>query len=103
MFVATVINFILSGLSTGDYVCGFIVFIRQALTLDINYPLSEKPELIDHAVLNVDIIRLWTSFFPVSIKLPLSGPVSIHARWRSVSAISLSFGGLGPSFQINSG
>ena len=103
MFVATVVNFILYSLSTGSDVAGFIVFIRKALILDLDYPLSEKPELVNNALRNMNLLTLWATNFPVSIKLSPSAPVSIYARWRYYSAISSSFGGLGPSSQIDSG
>jgi len=54
MFIATVINFILSSLNTGTQVAGFIGLIRNALILDIDYPLLEKPELINNALRNVN-------------------------------------------------
>ena len=70
MFVTTVINFILSSLNTGGQVALFIVFIRKALMIipDINYPAADKPQLINNALRNVNIITLWASVFPVSTK-----------------------------------
>ena len=105
MFVATAINFMLCSVNSGGRVAAFIVLVRKSLTiiLGINYPPSEKPELINNALRVVNIIVLWAANFPVSIKLPLPDSVSIHARWRYISATSLSFGELGPSSQIDSG
>jgi len=104
MFVATVINFLLYSLDTGTQVAGFIVFVRKTLILDIDYPLAEKRESVDNALLNMNIVHNWAAYLPVSIKLSLSDPGSIHARRsRYWSAISSSFGELGPSFQIDSG
>jgi len=103
MFAMTVINFLLSSLNAGNQVAGFVVFIRKALILDIDYPLSEKPRLVNNVLQKVNMVNIWAGTLPVSIKLSLSDPVSIHARWRYCSAISLLFGGLGPSSQINSG
>jgi len=77
MFVATVINFLLFSLDTGTRVAGFIVLVRKALILDIDYPLSEKRVLVNKALQSVNIIANWASAFPVSIKLLL--PDSIHA------------------------
>ena len=71
MFVATVINFLLSSLYTGSQVAAFIVPIRKALILNVDYPLSEKPELINNALRNVRIIFYWTVSLSVSIKLSL--------------------------------
>lgn len=78
IFVTTVINFILSTLSTGSYVWAFIVIIRKALILDINYPLSEMPELISNALLARNLLADWAGNLPVSInlRLSLSDPVS---------------------------
>ena len=103
MFAATVINFLLSSLNAGTQVALFIVFIRKALILDIDYPLSEKPELVNQALQNMNIVADWATYLPVSIKLLLSDPVSIRVRWRCSSAISLSFGLVGPSSQTDSG
>ena len=103
MFVATVINFILSSLNTGSQIAEFIVSIRKALILDINYPLSEELELLNNALRNPNVVALWAANFPVSIELSLSDSVSINARCRYCSPISLSSGGLGPSSHINSG
>ena len=82
MFVTTVINFLLSSLNTGTHVAIFIVFIRKALVLDIDYPLSKKPELVNNALQNMNIVTLWSQTLPVSIKLSLLDPASIHARCR---------------------
>ena len=105
MFVATAINFLLSSLHAGGRVAAFIVLVRKGLItiLGINYPPSDKSELINDALRIVNIIALWAANFPVSIRLSLPDSVSIHAWWRYISAISLSFGGLGPSSQIDSG
>jgi len=102
MFRMTIINFLLSSLYTGIQVVGFIVFIQKALILDINYLLPEKWESINNALLDMNIVDSWAQYLPVSIKLLLSDLVSIHTWWRYCSVISLSFGGLGPSFQIDS-
>ena len=103
MFMMTIINFLLSSLNTGTGVAAFVVFVRKALILDIEYPLSEKPELVNNALQNLNIIIYWTDNLPVSSSLSLLVSVSIYARWRYYSAISLSFGGLGPSSNIGGG
>jgi len=74
MFAATVINFCLSSLGTASQVAGFIVFIRKALILDIDHPLSEKQELLNNALQNTTIVSVWAAGLPVSIKLSLSIP-----------------------------
>ena len=104
MFITTIINFLLFSLNTGTEVAGFIVLIRKGLMiiLDIDYPSSEKPELVNNALRNVNLVGSWAGTLPVSIKLWILDPVSIHTVWRYCSVISLSFGGLGPSSQINS-
>ena len=71
MFAATVINFILSSVNTGSQVAEFIVYIRKALILDIDYPLSKEPELLSDALLNTNIVGAWAANFPVSIMLSL--------------------------------
>ena len=71
MFVATVVNFLLSSLNTGSRVAIFIMSIRKALTLDIGYLLSEKSELVKIALRNVNIVSIWTTSLPVSITLSL--------------------------------
>ena len=103
MFTATVINFLLSSLYTGSQVATFIISIREALVLDIDYPLSEKPALVNNALRNVNLVTAWSVSLSVSIELLPPDSVSIHARWRCCSVISLSFGGLGPSFKIDRG
>jgi len=103
MFIATIMNFLLSSLNTVTEVALFIVFIHKALVLDIDYPLPEKRVLVNNVLHKLDIVYFWAAYLPVSIKLSLSDSVSIHARWRCISAISLSFGGLGSSSQIDSG
>ena len=81
-FAVTVTNFILCSLSTGTTVAPLIVAIRKALILDIDHPLSEMPALINNALHDVNIINVWASDVPVSIKLLLLDPVSIHGWWR---------------------
>jgi len=103
MFIVTIINFLLFSLNTGIELGRFVVFIRMALTLDIDYPLPEKRVSVNNVLHKLAIVSTWTGYLPVSIKLSLSDPVSIHDRWRCISAISLSFGGLGSSSQIDSG
>ena len=61
--MTTVINFLLSGLDAGVQVARFIVFIRKALILDIDHPLSEKPEMVEHALQNMEIIASWHKNF----------------------------------------
>jgi len=80
MFVTTIVNFLLSSLNAGAQVAGIIVFIRTALILDIDYPLSEKRGLVNNALQNVNIVHNWAAILPVSIMLSLSDPGSIHAR-----------------------
>ena len=103
MFAATVVNFLLSSLNTGAEIAGFVVLIRKALILDMDYPLSEKPDLLKNALQNVTTVGFWAVGLPVSIGLSLLDLASIHARWRYISAILLLSGGLGPFSQINSG
>ena len=95
MFAATVINFLLFSLKTGGLVAKSIVYIRVALVLDIDYPLSGESDLVDQALKQMDIVSYWSSYLPVSIKLSPSDLISIRARCRYFSAIPLSFGGLG--------
>ena len=80
MFAVTVINFLLFSLNTGRQVAAFIVYIRTALVLDIDYPLSGKPDLVKLALNNLNVVFGWAAYLPVSIKLSPSDPVSIHAR-----------------------
>ena len=95
MFVATVINFLLSSLNTGVEVVIFILFIRTTLILDIEHPLSASNALT--------IIGFWSQNLPVSSNVSLLNSVFIYARRRYYSAISLSFGELGFSSRIDSG
>jgi len=71
MFVATVINFLLSSLVTGTQVAIFVVSIRKALIVDVDYSLSEKLELVKKAVWNLDVTIDWAGNIPVSIDLSL--------------------------------
>ena len=92
VFVMTIINFLLSGLNTGCEIATFTVFIRKVLVMDIDYPLSEKQELVNSALHDLNIIYVWACAdnLLVNIKLSLLDPVSVHAQWRYFSVISLS-------------
>jgi len=79
MFVATAVNFLFFSLTIGNKITGFIIFVRKALILDIDYPLSEKRVLVNNAMRSVNIVADWATVFPVSIKLLLPDPISIHA------------------------
>ena len=103
MFAVTVINFVLIGLGIATIIATFIVFFRKALTLDVEYPLSEKGESVNKTLLSLMIAQYWSSYFPVRIIPSPLDSMSIHARWRHYPAISLSFGGLGSSSKIDSG
>jgi len=82
MFVTTVINFILSSLCTGTQLALFITVIRKTLVLDIDHPLLEKAASVESALRNMILVAFWAATLPVSIKLPLLDPRSIHARSR---------------------
>ena len=82
MFAVTVINFIISSLSIGIIVAPFIMAIRKAPILNVDYPLSEKPDLNNNALQNMRIVGIWAADLPVSTKLLLLDPVFIHGRWR---------------------
>ena len=103
MFVATIINFLLCSLNVGNQIATIVVFIRDALILDVHYPFSKDRVLVNNALRKPNIVGLWASTLSVSIKLSLLDPLSIHVRWRYYSVISLSFGGRGSSSQIDSG
>ena len=75
VFAATVINFILSSVNTGITISGFIIYIRTALLLNIDYPLLEKPELAGNAPHYLAIVSLWAVYFPVSIKLSVGSRI----------------------------
>ena len=78
MFIATVINFLSSSLSAGVAIGYFIVLIRKSLILDINYPPSEQSGLVNGALQNIGTVAVWAVTLPVSTKLSLSDPTSIH-------------------------
>jgi len=65
MFTATVINFLLASLNTGTEVALFTMFIRKILIPDIDYPLSERRELVDQTLQNMSIVTNWTAYLPV--------------------------------------
>ena len=65
MFIATIINFLLFSYNLGGQVARFIVFIRKALALDIDHPLSEQREL--DALRGLDVIFSWAPDLPVSV------------------------------------
>ena len=97
MFAVTVINFLLSSLFTGSRVASSIVFIRKALILDTDHPLSEKPELVIGALRNVNLVLDWALSLPVSIKLSLPDPVSLFMLGGGVAQRSgCHLEGLGP-------
>ena len=81
-FAATVINFILCSLNIGTTVAPFIMAIRKVLILDIDYPLLEKPDLINDALRDATIVNSWAGDVPVSSKLLLLDSISIHGWWR---------------------
>ena len=68
MFVATVMNFLLSSLNAGSVIAAFVFFIRRALVLNIDYPLSGKPQLVSNTPQTkiTTIISLWTQNIPVN-------------------------------------
>ena len=66
MFVATTINFLASSVVTGIQVTIFSGAIRKALILDVDYPLSEKLELLNKVAWNLDIAVDWTGTISVS-------------------------------------
>ena len=108
IFLATVINFLLSSLNTGAQVAAFTVSIRMALILDIDHPLLEKPELINRALQNTGIMASWARVFPVSTYQAITVRsrtyfCSVEGLLSNCSAILFSFGGLGPSFRIGGG
>ena len=80
MFVMTVINFLLFSLYIGAFVTAFItMFIRKALILDIDYPLTEKLELVNNALQNLEIVELWSANLLVRSNMLLPDSLSIHA------------------------
>ena len=101
MFFLTIINFLLFSLATGAQIAMTTLLIQKALILNIKYPLSGKRELLKSP--NLFIVQIWSANLPVSSNLSLLDSVSIHTRWRYYSAISLSFGGLGPSSEVDDG
>ena len=66
IFVTTVIDFLLYSVTTGNQVALFIVLTRKAI-LEIDYPMSEKQDLVHKAVRNYDLILFWAGTPPVSI------------------------------------
>ena len=87
MFVVTVINFLLTSFGIGTTVATFILSFRKALTPDVEYPLSEKRELVDKALQNLSIADVWSASLPVSSNLSLLDSVSVHAWSRYYPAI----------------
>ena len=74
MFVATAINFLVSTVVTGIQVTIFIRAIREALIIDMDYPLSEKLELVTKVVWNFDIVVDWAGTISVSTIYPYQIP-----------------------------
>ena len=74
MFVATTINFLASSVVTGIQVTIFSGAIRKALILDVDYPLSEKLELVTKVVWNFDIVVDWAGTISVSTIYPYQIP-----------------------------
>ena len=67
MFVATVINFLLSSLDTGNQIGAIVVLIQKALVLDIDSPLL-KSELVNEASWSLPgVIDTWAGSLAVSI------------------------------------
>ena len=65
MFTATVINFLLFLLNTGTQVAEFIVFIREALVIDIDYSLLESRNLLQNALWNPDTLSNWAKYLQI--------------------------------------
>jgi len=82
MFAVTVANFLLFTLCIGTEVAALVVYIRKALTLDIDYPFEEKQDSINNAFQNMNLVMLWSGGLLVSIKPSLPDLVSIHVRCR---------------------
>ena len=79
MYTATVINFLLCSYNVGTSVAEFIVYIQNALIMDIHYPLSDsKLMLVNIGFRNMDVVRDWTLYLPVSIKA-IDGRSRIHS------------------------
>ena len=74
MFIVTIITFLISSLNAGTQVAAFIVFIRPALIL--GYLLSEKRELVNIVLQNINIVTCWAESLSVSIKVLLPDPTS---------------------------
>ena len=99
MFVATVINFLLLGLSTGGQVYALLVFIRKPLIQDVNYPLTEAriENLVNNTLRGVHLFGFWVGVLGVSIKLSLSNLVSIDPLGGDIPQRShCDLEGLGP-------
>ena len=79
-FAVAIINFFLSGLYAGIEVFIFVLFVRNALVLNIDYPLSKKLELINQAKRKFGIVQLWSLNLPVSRDLLLLDSASTNAR-----------------------
>ena len=81
MFVATAINFLLSTLNVGIHPARFVLFVRNALILNIDRPgpLLEKRELIYNSIQKMVVVGFWAQNLPVSNILPLPNSISIHA------------------------
>jgi len=86
MFIATAINFLLSSLNTGNQVAIVIMFIGKARILNIDHPLSEKPELVKDALQNMNIIDT-CGYLPLSGNLLLPDSLSNNTWRRYCSAI----------------
>ena len=98
MFIATTINFLLCSLVTGTQVALFVASTRTALILNIDYPLSEKLELVKKVVWNLDIALDWAGSTPVSTTVQ-SGYQIAHLTMLREDAAHRSHGhleGLGP-------
>ena len=96
MFAVTVINFLLSSLTTGNHVAAFIVYIRKALILNIDHPLLEMLDSLDQGLGNINIVSRWTEYLPVSTKLSLSDLVSIMLGTGTFQRCHCRLEGLGP-------
>ena len=66
MFVATVVNLLLASLNTGSQIALFVVFIREALVLNPDLPLVERPQLVNRSIWKLDVVADWAGNLPVS-------------------------------------
>ena len=80
MFGSTIVNLLLASLTVASQIALVSIFVREALILNPDVPLVEKPQLVNNAIWKLDVVGDWAGNLPVSSNLSLPDFSSQNAR-----------------------